>query len=143
MIHEERLGEKHIFYPNTVLEMVQLVARLKAFHSSILKMNFKIQEVKFSYSFEKNINFNHSLNVKMSLEDEKARNLRIETSKYFEYSKHLRIHYLSKRESINKQNLGMAVRFGVSSLINGSNETPRCELSSLTCVLSIKNGAPR
>ena len=41
----------------------------------------------------------------------KARDPRIEMSKRFDSSKHIRIHFWSKRESINWQNLGVAVGF--------------------------------
>ena len=64
-------------------------------------------------------------------------------SKHFNYSKHPRIHFLSKNICINKQNLGIGVRFGVPSSINGSNETLRCKSLSLSHVCPIINGVPR
>ena len=44
---------------------------------------------------------------------------------------------------INRQNLGVAVGFGSSSLINGSNETLECELLLLSHVCLIEDGALR
>ena len=61
-------------------------------------------------------------------------------SKQFDYSKHLIIYFLLKRESINRQYLGVIVGFSVSSLINGSDEMLGSESLSLSHILPIRNG---
>ena len=71
------------------------------------------------------------------------RDLRIEASKQFDYSKHPRLLFLSKNGDINRLNLGMTIQFASSSLINGSDEMLKCESSSLSHVHLIRNGAPR
>ena len=38
MIHDERLGEKHLILPEIAIEMIQFIARFKPFHSAISKM---------------------------------------------------------------------------------------------------------
>ena len=65
----------------------------------------------------------------------------MEMSKQFDGWKHLRIHFWSKNMRINMHNLGIAVGFGSSSSINGSNEMLGCESLSLSRVRSIKDGA--
>ena len=61
-------------------------------------------------------------------------------SKMFDSSKDLRILFSLKNTHKNRQNLGDAIRFVVSSSINGSNEMPGYESSSLIHFYSIKNG---
>ena len=36
MIYDKRLGGKHIIYPEIVIEMIQLIAGFKAFHSKTI-----------------------------------------------------------------------------------------------------------
>ena len=64
-------------------------------------------------------------------------------SKQFDYSKHPIIHFASKNIRINRQILGVAGGFYISSLINGSDKMSGCEFSSLSCVRPIINGAPK
>ena len=64
-------------------------------------------------------------------------------SKHFDYSKHSRIYFMSKNMHINRQNLGVAVGFGSSCSINGSDETLGCESLWLSRVRSIKDRALR
>ena len=45
MLQEDRLGGKYKIEPKVTLEMIQLIAGFKAFHSAISKMNFDIEEV--------------------------------------------------------------------------------------------------
>ena len=59
-------------------------------------------------------------------------------SKHFNSLKYLRIHFSSKNIRVNRKNLGMAIGFGISSSINGLDETPRWESSSLSPICSIE-----
>ena len=51
MIKEDRLGWKHAIQPEVTIEMIQLIAGFKAFHSPISKTKLGIQDVISSYSF--------------------------------------------------------------------------------------------
>ena len=44
MIHDERLGVKHVIEPEIAIEMIQLIAGVKAFHFVISKTIVSIQE---------------------------------------------------------------------------------------------------
>ena len=44
MIHDERLDGKHVFLPEISIEMIQLIARFKAFHLAISKTIVGVQE---------------------------------------------------------------------------------------------------
>ena len=57
----------------------------------------------------------------MSLQRKKERDSSIEVYTSFDYSKHLRILFLSKNKGTNKKNLDITVRFASSSLINVLN----------------------
>ena len=61
-------------------------------------------------------------------------------SKKFDNSKHPRIYFPSKRESINRVEIGRDHSIVASSSINGSDETPGYELSSLSHIRLIRNG---
>ena len=74
--------------------MIQLVARSKTFHYAILKTIVGIQD--FSLFSQQNLPFKHFLEEKIDLEDEETRDSRIEMSKQFDYSKHLRMVYIIK-----------------------------------------------
>ena len=52
MIHVERLRGKLIIKPNVTLELIQLIAGSKAFHSAITKTKFDIQEAISPHSFD-------------------------------------------------------------------------------------------
>ena len=79
----------------------------------------------------------------MSLEEEERRDSRIETSKQFNDSKHLRMLFPSNNRSINRLKLGVTVQFFSLSLINSFDEILGCELSPLSRVHQIRNEAPR
>ena len=61
----------------------------------------------------------------------KARDLRIEMSKQFDYSKHPRMLFLSKNKGINRLHLSVTFQFASSSSINGLDVTKECESMSL------------
>ena len=52
--------------------MIQLIARFKAFHSTISKTIVGVQETKFSLIDRRNLTFNHSVDAETSLEDIKS-----------------------------------------------------------------------
>ena len=53
-------------------------------------------------------------------------------SKQFDSSKHPKIHFMLENMIISKQNLGVAIGFGSSSSINGSDKMLGCESLSLS-----------
>ena len=73
----------------------------------------------------------------------KSRDSRIEISNQLDSSKHARMVCIVKEHMYLWADLGMAVIFGSSSSINGSNETLGCESLPLSQVRSIEDGALR
>ena len=53
MIHDERLGGKHIILPEIAIEMIQLIVEFKAFHSAISRTIVGVQEANSPYSIDK------------------------------------------------------------------------------------------
>ena len=52
MIHDKRLEGKHVIEPEIAIEMIQLIAGFKAFHSTISKMIIGVQEANSFYSID-------------------------------------------------------------------------------------------
>ena len=72
-----------------------------------------------------------------------TRDSRIKMFKYLDYSKYPRIHFPSNNTRIIRKNLGVAIGFGYSSSINGSDETLGCKSFLLSRVPLIEDGAFR
>ena len=75
------------------------------------------------------------------MKSKKTRNSRIEMSKQFDSWNHLRMVYMIEEHVNLKRNLGLAIRFGSLSSINGSHETLGCESLPLSHIRSIEDGA--
>ena len=67
MIQDKRLGGNHIIKPEIALEMIQLITGSKALFPNF-EDDRRHSRGEFSLFFRKNLTFNHSLNVKISLE---------------------------------------------------------------------------
>ena len=67
----------------------------------------------------------------------------IEMSNQFDYSKYPRILYIVEEHAYLLAKLGVAIGFGSSCSINGSDEMLGCELLPLSCVRSIEDGVLR
>ena len=53
--------------------MIQSIGESKAFHSAILKRKIGIQEAISLYSFLQNVDFKHSLDAEIDLEEEEIK----------------------------------------------------------------------
>ena len=68
MIHEKILEGKHIFLPEIMIEMIQLIAGFKAFHFRDFKNDRRCPRDEFSLIDRRNLTFNHSVDAEMCLE---------------------------------------------------------------------------
>ena len=96
-----------------------MVAKSKVFCSAFFKTNIQSSRDEISLFLRRNLDFKHSIDVEMSLEEERTRDLRIELSKQFDCLKHPRTHFQPIRERTNKVEIRHGHSIVSPSSING------------------------